>query len=195
MIYPEILSTPSTEFQPELRGERLILKRSTSDIQTIRTLAKLYKKNHAALKPFKDWANVKNIEDVRKLLILEKKQWELRQAATYYIYERDTCIGCVAIHCSGKLAEPHTFIDIDYHKKGYGREVIRIIEQEFFKIGYEEIIHNCNLKNPAFNALSANTQRANYIQRDTPKFARTPDTKDKFASFVKTYAMYQKENR
>ena len=130
------------KFKNQLKGDRLVLKRTKPTIQMAETMFAQVDRNRKHLEKWLPWTEFTNkVEDSLKYLFDKEESTKLGKKVEYGIYLGNVYIGNIGIFDiseDDKSAEIGYWLSADSGRNGYMSEVVQIIEEEFF------INHNLN---------------------------------------------------
>ncbi len=125
------------EFKDELKGERLVLKRTFPNIELAKVIFKNIDESREHLKPWFEWVEYTQVaEDTLKYLFDKEKDFEEEKKIEYGIYVNEEYIGNIAIfdlNARNKSGEIGYWISLKHIRKGYTSEAVKILEKEFFE--------------------------------------------------------------
>lgn len=123
-------------FKSELRGKRLILKRTTPNIELARIMFKVIDENRKHLRPWFPWEKLTlKVEDTMKYLFDKEEQTKLGNKIEYGLYLGVKYVGNIGIfdiNLEKKSAEIGYWISKSFTGKGYVTEAVSILEREAF---------------------------------------------------------------
>jgi ribosomal-protein-serine acetyltransferase len=139
-------------FKNQLKGDRLILKRTKPTLNTAENMFKVINKNRKHLRPWFPWEKLTlKIEDSLKYLFDKEEETKTSKKVEYGIYINKEYIGNIGIFDideKKKSAEIGYWLSSLFTRKGYMSEAVKIIEKEFFeKFKLNRIQIKCDEKN------------------------------------------------
>ena len=193
-------------FKPALFGEQIDLlldykaeglSGNARDVQKARSFFALLKKNSSRLKLLIDFSNIKNVVQMKETMAEWQTDAKNGNSATYFIYphDADMCVGCFRVHRHGNVAETAVWIDEDATGKGYMQFAGKMIEDALFEKGIQEIVRRVYLKNPYYEVVKHNIEKAGYKPCAFKSFRYKSGDEEVFTTFHKTLDMYQKEQK
>ncbi len=151
-------------FEPKhiLEGKLIQLQKTHATFELADALYKLIDRNRKHLLPWIEIANPENLssrEEAFLHLIKLVDKWNEQIDFTYLIFENKTfrLIGTIGVHQpfpAHKGIELHFWLGNEYCKKGYMREAVKLIENEFFFLEFERISIKSDVENYATRNLA-----------------------------------------
>jgi len=147
------------KFKNELKGPRLVLKRTKPNAQMAEIMFKVIDENREFLKPWFKWEKYTNkVEDSLKYLVEKEEETKLGKKVEYGLYIGDEYIGNIGIFDideEKKSAEIGYWLSSQFTRKGYMTEAVKIIEKEFFNnLDLNRIQIRCDERNEASSGLA-----------------------------------------
>ena len=123
-------------FKDQLKGERLILKRTIPTLGMATTMFKVIDENRQHLKPWMPWVDLTlTVEDTMKYLFEKEVDTLKGQKVEYGIFINDEYIGNISvfdINQKNHSAEMGYWLSAHHVRKGYMTEAVQILEKEAF---------------------------------------------------------------
>jgi len=147
------------KFKNQLKGDRLVLKRTKPTIQMAKTMFKVIDENREHLKPWFPWEKLTlRVEDSLKYLFDKEEQTELGEKVEYGLYINNEYIGNIGIFDISeekKSAEIGYWLSSSFTRNGYMTEAIKIFEKEFFEnFKINRIQIKCDERNKASSGVA-----------------------------------------
>ncbi len=125
------------KFKNQLKGERLVLKRTKPDLKMAKTIFKKVDEEREHLDPWFPWPNAtRKIEDTLKYLFDKEEETKKGKKVEYGIFFKNEYIGNIAIFDideKHKSAEVGYWLSSSHTRKGYMTEALRILERDAFE--------------------------------------------------------------
>lgn len=173
------------------------LSGNAKDVQKARSFYALLKKNASRLKLLIDFSHVKNVVQMKEIMSEWQTEAKNGNSVTYFIYPHgsDTCVGCFRVHRHDNIAETAVWIDENETGKGYMQSAGKMIEDALFDKGIQEIVRRVYLKNPYYDVVKHNIEKAGYKPCAFKSFRYKAGDEAVFTTFHKTLDMYQMEQK
>jgi len=147
------------KFKNQLKGKRLILKRTKPTLRMAKSMFKVIDKNRKHLEPWLSWPKLTlKIEDIFKYLFDKEKETEKGKKVEYGLFINNEYIGNISIfdiNEKNKSAEIGYWLSSFHAKKGYMTEAVKILEKEAFeKLKLNRIQIRCDEKNKASSGVA-----------------------------------------
>jgi RimJ/RimL family protein N-acetyltransferase len=146
------------KFKDELRGKRLILRRSLSTIKNAQNIFEAVKENRRHLRPWFPWEKeTKVVEDSLKYLFNHEEFVKKGEKAGYGIYLDDKFIGHLGlfdVSDKNKSGEIGYWLSKNYTRCGYMTEAVKLLENEAFRVGLNRIQIKCDKRNVASSGVA-----------------------------------------
>ena len=141
-------------FKNQLKGKRLILKRTRPTIKTAKVMFSVIDANRQHLSPWFSWTNeTKKAEDTMKYLFEKEEKTKKGKMIEYGLYVDGQYIGNIAlfdIDKKNKSAEIGYWLSSSHARKGYMTEAVKLLEKEGFEnLGLNRIRIKCDERNKA----------------------------------------------
>jgi len=142
------------KFKNQIKGERLILKRTKPTLKMAETMFKVVDENRKHLEPWFPWPkSTLKVEDSLKYLFDKEEETKKGKKVEYGIFVNNKYIGNISIfdiNEKKKSAEIGYWLSSSYTRKGYMTEALQILEKEAFeKLKLNRIQIKCDEKNEA----------------------------------------------
>lgn len=127
----------------------VILRRLQSHLKTSESVFNLFENNRYLGEKYLIGLSRECSSLVGTQSFLERKT-QIHQGSLsifYGLYDNAELVGLIEWVCKGSDASVNLIIDEKYAGKGYGSEVLRLTEQEFFMRGLQNIFMECNVQN------------------------------------------------
>ena len=125
------------KFKNQLKGTRLILKRTKPTLKMAEIMFKVIDENRKHLEPWFPWPkSTKKVEDSLKYLFDKEEETEKGKKVEYGLFVNNKYIGNISIfdiHEKKKSAEIGYWLSSSYTRKGYMTEAVKILEKEAFE--------------------------------------------------------------
>lgn len=142
------------KFKNQLKGKRLILKRTKPTIKMAESIFMVIDKNRGHLEPWFSWPKLTlKIEDSLKYLFDKEEKTKKGKVIEYGIFINNEYIGNISlfdINEKNKSAEIGYWLSSFHIRNGYMTEAVKIIEKEAFeKMKLNRIQIKCDERNKA----------------------------------------------
>jgi ribosomal-protein-serine acetyltransferase len=140
----------------EIKGDKIILKKKTTDKTFAELLLKTLDENRKYLSKWLDWVDkTTNLDETIKLLEDYETRFKEQKLVNYSIFLQKKFIGDIAIFnidWENKECERGCWVIEKESNKGYATEAIKLIEHEIYeKMNFKKIIIKCEDKNEISN--------------------------------------------
>ncbi len=142
------------KFKNQLKGKRLILKRTKPTIKMAKLMFGVIDKNRGHLEPWFSWPKIiLKVEDSLKYLFDKEKETKEGSKVEYGIFVDNEYIGNISlfdISKKDKSGEIGYWLSSAHTRKGYATEAVKILEKEAFEgLKLNRIQIRCDEKNKA----------------------------------------------
>ena len=142
------------KFRNQLKGKRLVLKRTKPTLKMAKTIFKTINENRKHLEPWFPWPKLTlKIEDSLKYLFDKEEQTKKGKKVEYSIFINNEHIGNISIFDidkKNKSAEIGYWLSSFHTRNGYMTEAVTILEKEAFeKLKLNRIQIKCDERNEA----------------------------------------------
>lgn len=142
------------QFKNELRGKRLILRRTKPTLAMAETMFKAVDANRSHLEPWFHWpALTQKMEDSLKYLFDKEERTAQGKIVEYGLFFEKEYLGNISIFNidnKNKSAEIGYWLSATQTRQGYMTEAVRILEKEVFEnLGLNRIRICCDQANEA----------------------------------------------
>lgn len=151
--------------QETIKGSRIILQKAIKTIEQARKHNEEVKKSLPELSPWLGWAT-KNyrVEDSYEYLLGCEEEWKKSIGFNYLILDQNKnymgMISALNVKEKDKCLEIGYWISSAYAGNGYMQEAVKLIEKEFFGLGFNRIVIHTDI----LNKKSANVaQKLGYV--------------------------------
>ncbi len=144
----------TSKFKNQLKGKRLILKRTKPTLKMAESMFKAIDENRKHLEPWFPWPKFTlKAEDSLKYLFDKEEETKKGKKVEYGLFIKNEYIGNISvfdIHEKKKSAEIGYWLSFSYTRNGYMTEAVRILEKEAFeKLKLNRIQIKCDERNKA----------------------------------------------
>jgi ribosomal-protein-serine acetyltransferase len=142
------------KFKNQLKGKRLILKRTKPTLKMAESMFKVIGENRKHLEHWFPWPKLTlKVEDSLKYLFDKEEETEKGKKVEYGLFVNNEYIGNISIfdiHEKKKSAEIGYWLSSSHTRKGYMTEALKILEKEAFeKLKLNRIQIKCDERNEA----------------------------------------------
>ncbi len=142
------------KFKNQLKGNRLILKRTKPTLKIAEDIFKVIDENRKYLEPWFSWSKLTlKIEDSLKYLFDKEKETEKGKKVEYGLFINNEYIGNISlfdIHEKNKSAEIGYWLSSSHTRNGYMTEAVKMLEKEAFEnMELNRIQIKCDERNEA----------------------------------------------
>ncbi|QQS61510.1 MAG: GNAT family N-acetyltransferase [Candidatus Moraniibacteriota bacterium] len=147
------------KFKNQLRGDRLLLKRTRPTLEMAETIFKVVDENRKHLEPWFSWtALTLKVEDSLKYLFDKEEETKKGKKVEYGLFVNNEHIGNISIFDMNekeKSGEIGYWLSSSHTRNGYMTEAVKILEKEVFeKMELNRIQIRCDEKNEASSGVA-----------------------------------------
>ncbi len=142
------------KFKNQLKGRRLILKRTKPNLKIAEVMFKVIDENRNHLEPWFPWPKLTlKVEDSLKYLFDKEEETKKGKKVEYGLFVNNEYIGNISIFNideKNKSAEIGYWLSSSHTRNGFMTEAVKMLEKEAFeKWGLNRIQIKCDEKNKA----------------------------------------------
>lgn len=142
------------KFKNQLKGKRLILKRTKPTLKMAKVMFEVIDENREHLGPWMPWAKLtKKVEDSLQYLFNKEEETKKGKKIEYGLFLDNEYIGNISffnIDEANKSAEVGYWLSSSHAKRGYMTEAVKVLEKEGFRsLKLNRIYIKCDERNKA----------------------------------------------
>jgi len=164
--------TPEQDFPYEMQGDRVVLQVHSLSDKHIADAVEMEREISEDLDKWRLTGNFATKEKARDFIARSAEFFRMKMMAHYALYSKENgeYVGAASLVNMGD----HTggislYIGTKHRRKGYADEAVALIEENFFALGFEKMLLECNLRNKAsFNSAVKLGYKFNQSELDGP---------------------------